>query len=75
MNDTDQTMPYVKPEYPQSEITGRIIAAAQQVHRTLKPGFEEVIHQCALALELPGQVSVLIQISASVVLLSNVAGN
>ena len=55
MNDTDQTQPYVKPEYPQSEITGRIIAAAQQVHRTLGPGFEEVIYQRALALELPGQ--------------------
>ena len=45
----------MKPEYPQSEITGRIIASAQQVHRTLGPGFEEVIYQRALALELPGQ--------------------
>ena len=55
MNDADQSLPYVKPEYPQSEITGRIIAASQQVHRTLGPGFEEVIYQRALALELPGQ--------------------
>ena len=54
MHKPDQTRPYVKPEYPQSEITGRIIAAAQQVHRTLGPGFEEVIYQRALALELPG---------------------
>ena len=46
---------YVKAEYPQSEITGRIIAAAQQVHRELEPGFEELIYQRALALELPGR--------------------
>jgi GxxExxY protein len=44
---------YVKPEYPQSELTGRIIAAAQQVHRQLGPGYEEVFYQRALALELP----------------------
>ena len=55
MNDTDQSLTYVKPEYPQSEIMGWIIAAAQQVHRTLGPGFEGVIYQRALALELPGQ--------------------
>jgi GxxExxY protein len=55
MNDTDQSLLYVKPEYPQSEITERIIAAAQQVHRTLGPGFEEVIYQRALALEFPRQ--------------------
>ena len=55
MNDANQSLPYVKPEYPQSEIMGRIIAAAQQVHRTLGPGFEEVIYQRSLALEIPGQ--------------------
>jgi GxxExxY protein len=44
---------YVKPEYPLSEVTGRIIAAARQVHQNLGPGFEEVIYQRALALELP----------------------
>lgn len=36
---------YVKAEYPQSQLTGRIIAAATEVHRTLGPGFEEVIYQ------------------------------
>ncbi len=36
-------------------MTGRIIAAAQQVHYHLGPGFEEVIYQRSLALELPGQ--------------------
>ena len=44
---------YVKKEYPLSEITAKIIAAATQVHKTLGPGFEEVIYQRALELELP----------------------
>ncbi len=44
---------YVKSEYPLSAVTGRIIAAAQEVHRTLGPGFAEVIYQRALARELP----------------------
>lgn len=43
---------YIKPEYPLSEITSRIIGAATQVHRLLGPGFYEVIYQRALALEL-----------------------
>lgn len=44
---------YVKTEYPMSEITARIIAAATEVHRELGPGFQEVIYQRALAKELP----------------------
>jgi len=56
MTKSDHTPPqYVKPEYPLSEITGRIIAAAKLVHLNLGPGFEEVIYQRALALELPAQ--------------------
>ena len=47
------TNPYVKAEYLLSDLTARIIAAAQEVHRTLGPGFEEVIYQRALARELP----------------------
>lgn len=47
------TEQYVKPEYPLSGVTARIIAAAQEVHRGLGPGFEEVIYQRALARELP----------------------
>ncbi len=46
---------YIKPEYPLSEITSRIIRAATQVHPILGPGFEEVIYQRALALELQAQ--------------------
>ncbi len=44
---------YVKAEYPLSDVTARIIAAAKEVYRKLGPGFEEVIYQRALALELP----------------------
>lgn len=46
---------HVNPAYPMSDITARIIAAAHIVHHTLGPGFQEVIYQRALALELPGQ--------------------
>jgi GxxExxY protein len=44
---------YVDDRYPQSEVTGRIIGAAQEVHRQLGPGFREIFYQRALALELP----------------------
>jgi GxxExxY protein len=44
---------YIKAEYPLSEVTARIIAAAKEVYRELGPGFEEVIYQRALARELP----------------------
>jgi GxxExxY protein len=43
---------YVDSRYPLSALTGRIIAAAQEVHRVLGPGFAEVIYQRALAKEL-----------------------
>ena len=46
---------HIKSEYPLSAITDRILAAAIQVHRGLGPGFEEVIYQRALALELQAQ--------------------
>ena len=49
------TEEFVKPEYPLSDITARIIAAATQVHRELGPGFEETIYQRALALELQAE--------------------
>ena len=46
---------HVDERYPLSALTGKIIAAAQEVHITLGPGFEEKIYQRALALELPAQ--------------------
>jgi len=39
--------------YPHSELTGKIISAAMEVHRNLGPGYEELIYQRALAMELP----------------------
>src|SRR3972149_6950087 len=42
---------YVKPEYKFSELTSKIIACCIEVHKTLGPGFEEVIYQRALAKE------------------------
>ena len=44
---------YVNPAYPLSDVIARIIAAATEVHRALGPGFEEVVYQRALELELP----------------------
>jgi len=52
MDKREAHLPYVNPEYPKSELTSRIIAAAQRVHITLGPGFQEVIYQRSLALEL-----------------------
>jgi len=40
---------YIKPEYKFSELTSKIIACCIEVHKTLGPGFEEVIYQRALA--------------------------
>lgn len=39
-------------EYKHSEITGAIIAAALEVHKEMGAGFQEVIYQRALELEL-----------------------
>src|SRR5438876_283494 len=42
----------IKEEYKYSEITEKIIGCAMKVHRTLGNGFQEVIYQRALAIEL-----------------------
>ena len=42
---------HVNPDYPLSALTGKVIAAAQEVHRTLGPGFRELIYQRALECE------------------------
>lgn len=42
----------VKSEYPLSELTGKIIGCAMEVHRVLGNGFQEVIYQRALAQEM-----------------------
>jgi GxxExxY protein len=43
---------FIKEEYPLSEVTGKIIGCAMEVHRLLGNGFQEVIYQRALAIEM-----------------------
>jgi GxxExxY protein len=42
----------VKAEFPLSELTGKIIGCAMEVHKNLGNGFQEVIYQRALAIEM-----------------------
>ena len=43
---------HVNPTYPHSELTGKIIGAAQKAHRDSGPGYRELIYQHSLKLEL-----------------------
>jgi GxxExxY protein len=45
----------IKEEYKHSEITQKIIGSAMKVHNTLGSGFQEVIYQRALAIEMSKQ--------------------
>jgi GxxExxY protein len=45
----------INEQYPESEITGKIIGCAMEVHKTLGNGFQEVIYQRALAIEMNHQ--------------------
>ena len=42
-------------KYKYSELTGKIIGCAMEVHKVLGNGFQEVIYQRALAVELANQ--------------------
>lgn len=42
----------IKEEYKYSELTGKIIGCAMRVHSALGNGFQEVIYQRALAIEM-----------------------
>ncbi|MCE5305783.1 MAG: GxxExxY protein [Chloroherpetonaceae bacterium] len=42
----------IRSEYKYSDITEKIIGCAMEVHRTLGNGFQEVIYQRALAIEM-----------------------
>ena len=42
----------IKSEYPFSDLTGKIIGCAMEVHRQLGNGFQEVIYQRALCIEM-----------------------
>jgi GxxExxY protein len=45
-------MNFVKQEYKYSELTGKIIGCAIEVHKSLGNGFQEVIYQRALEKEM-----------------------
>ena len=45
----------IKEQYLHSELTGRIIGCAMEVHRALGNGFQEVIYQRALEIEMAQQ--------------------
>ncbi len=45
-------MTFINTQYPKSELTGKIIGCAMEVHRLLGNGFQEVIYQRALAQEM-----------------------
>ncbi|MFC1477341.1 GxxExxY protein [candidate division KSB1 bacterium] len=45
----------VKEEYKYSDVTGKIIGCAMNVHNTLGNGFQEVIYQRCLAIEMNKQ--------------------
>jgi len=42
----------IKEQYPESELTGKIIGCAMEVHKCLGNGFQEVIYQRALEIEM-----------------------
>ena len=42
----------IKEEFKYSELTGRIIGAAMEVHGTLGNGFQEVVYQRAFSIEM-----------------------
>ncbi len=45
----------IKQEYPLSELTGKIIGCAMEVHRIMGNGFQEVVYQRCLAIEMTQQ--------------------
>ena len=49
---SSQNKPHIDHPYPLSALTGKLIAAAQAAHREFGPGFEEVVYQRSLALEM-----------------------
>jgi len=42
----------INPHYPHSEITAKIIGCAMEVHKIMGNGFQEVIYQRALVIEM-----------------------
>ena len=42
----------INEQYPESALTAKIIGCAMEVHKVLGNGFQEVIYQRALAIEM-----------------------
>ena len=51
----DEEKKMVNEQYLHSELTGKIIGCAMEVHKTLGNGFQEVIYQRALDIEMKQQ--------------------
>ena len=47
-----QMKEFINTSYKYSEVTGKIIGSAMRVHSTLGNGFQEVIYQRCLAIEM-----------------------
>ena len=45
----------INEKYPESELTGKIIGCSMEVHKILGNGFQEVIYQRALEIEMRKQ--------------------
>ena len=45
----------INTNYPESELTGKIIGCAMEVHKYLGNGFHEVVYQRCLAIEMARQ--------------------
>lgn len=45
----------INEKYPESELTSKIIGCCMEVHKILGNGFQEVIYQRALAIEMDAQ--------------------
>ena len=45
----------INDKYPESELTGKIIGCCMEVHKIMGNGFQEVIYQRALAIEMNRQ--------------------
>ena len=45
----------INTNYPESELTGKIIGCAMEVHKFLGNGFQEVVYQRSLAIEMRRQ--------------------
>jgi len=55
MMKNEPTKEIVNEQYPESALTGKIIGCAMEVHGILGNGFQEVIYQRALAIEMASQ--------------------